>query len=53
MASRPRRDSSDITSTLKGARGFSAFISRKKPGRFANSAPLMPSSKYTYASSAI
>ena len=27
-----------------GGRGFSAFIRRRKPGRFANSAPEMPSS---------
>ena len=28
----------------KGGRGFNAFISRRKPGRLANSAPEMPSS---------
>jgi len=41
ICSRPSRDSSDMMSTWNGARGFSAFISRRKPGLFANSAPLM------------
>ncbi len=39
IASRPSRGSSDITSTRNGGRGFSAFIMRRNPGRFRNSAP--------------
>ena len=34
----------DMISTRKGGRGFSAAISRTKPGRLANSAPETPSS---------
>jgi hypothetical protein len=40
-----------MTSTWNDGRGFSAFISRRNPGRFVNSAPLMPSSTNTDASS--
>jgi len=55
MFSRPSRDSSLMMSTSKPGRGFtfSALIRRTKPGRFANSAPLMPSSTKTAASSTI
>ena len=44
IASRPRRDSSDMMRTWNGARGFNAFIRRRNPGRCANSAPEIPSS---------
>ncbi len=36
-----------------GGRGFSAFISRRNPGRFTNSAPLTPSSAKTWASDTV
>ena len=42
--SRPSRDSSIVIKTWKGGRGFSACIIRRNPGRFSNSAPLIPSS---------
>ena len=39
-----------MISTSNGGRGFSAFISRRKPGRLANSAPEMPLSLYMCSS---
>jgi hypothetical protein len=44
MFSRPSRLSSLITNTWNGGRGFRAFMSRRNPGRFTNSAPEIPSS---------
>jgi hypothetical protein len=40
-----------MTSTWNPGRGLSAFISRRNPGRLANSAPLIPSSTKVAASS--
>jgi len=42
-----------MMSTWNKGRGFNAFISRTNPGRFANSAPEMPSSTKTEASSIV
>jgi len=50
--SRPRRESSDAIRIVKAA-GFNAFNNRTNPGRFSNSAPLMPSSTKTNASSMV
>ena len=38
---------------LNGARGVRLFIKRRNPGRFVNSAPEMPSSTKTEASSTV
>jgi hypothetical protein len=44
ICSRPSRDSSDMMRTWNAGFGLSAFMSRRNPGRFTNSAPEMPSS---------
>lgn len=45
----PEALSSEMMSTSNGARGLKAFISRRNPGRLANSVPEMPSSTKTPA----
>ena len=42
-----------MMSTWNGGRGFSAFMSRRKPGRLANSAPEIPSSTKMHAAGTV
>jgi hypothetical protein len=53
MQAAAERDSSDMTSTWNGGRGFRLFMRRRKPERFRNSAPEMPSSLYTCSSATV